>query len=105
MGRLTTLRPRLPVLRTGRVPMHTMAEHRRLRGAEWEALRREVMERDKGLCQPCARQGRAGAASAVDHITPQWEGGDDRPANLQAICRTCHAEKTAQEARRRFGQG
>ena len=105
MGRLTTLKPRLPVLRVGRMPMHTMAEHRRIRGAAWEALRREVMQRDKGLCQPCAREQRIAAASQVDHVTPQWEGGSDHPTNLQAICRTCHEAKTAQEARRRHGQG
>ena len=103
MGRLTTLRPRLPVLKTGRMPMHTMAEHRRLRGSEWETLRRQVLHRDRGLCVPCHQAGAVTVAREVDHVVPQWEGGTDDPSNLQSICRKCHAEKTAQEARRRAG--
>ena len=38
------------------------------------------------------------AAHEVDHIVPKCKQGDDRMENLQAICRQCHAAKTAREA-------
>ena len=55
------------------------------------------MERDDWLCQPCKARGILEQASEVDHIIPHSQGGDDRLANLQAICRACHKRKTAQE--------
>lgn len=67
-------------------------------GGRWRKLRNLVMQRDKWLCQPCSRQGRAAPAHAVDHIIPKAEGGTDSPSNLQAICRACHKAKTQQEA-------
>lgn len=37
----------------------------------------------------------------VDHKTPLHRGGDlYDPANLQALCRSCHIGKTAAENRR-----
>jgi 5-methylcytosine-specific restriction endonuclease McrA len=34
----------------------------------------------------------------VDHVTPKAKGGTDDMGNLAAICRDCHATKTAMEA-------
>ncbi|MFW1676442.1 HNH endonuclease [Pontibacter sp. JAM-7] len=58
------------------------------------------MERDNGLCQPCLQSNRITAAVAVDHIIPKAQGGTDADTNLQAICKTCHDAKTADESRR-----
>lgn len=76
-------------------------------GWRWRKLRAQILERDKGLCQPCMRDGRVMPAVAVDHIVPKAEGGTDEPENLEAICKRCHQLKTADEARRgkRRGQG
>lgn len=48
----------------------------------------------------------------LDHIVPLWQGGEDTDANSQCRCVTydsqsnklgCHVEKTAREAKERFG--
>jgi 5-methylcytosine-specific restriction endonuclease McrA len=44
------------------------------------------------------------AAIEVDHITPLYKGGDDSPyvdVNRQALCETCHAEKTRRDMSRK----
>lgn len=71
-------------------------------GWAWQKLRERIMVRDHGLCQPCKRRGLVTLARDVDHIVPKDQGGDDSPANLQAICSgpgSCHAAKTRVEAR------
>lgn len=67
-------------------------------GAAWQRLRDVVMRRDCYLCQPCQRQGKLTLAKEVDHILPKHKGGTDALDNLSAICKACHAEKTAREA-------
>lgn len=67
-------------------------------GAQWERLRRQVLERDEGLCVPCTAAGRVTPATEVDHVTPKAQGGTDDLENLQAICRPCHLAKTARES-------
>lgn len=37
----------------------------------------------------------------ADHVVPLWEGGEHSMVNLQTLCVPHHAEKTAEEARRR----
>lgn len=67
----------------------------------WKKLRHAVMNRDKWVCQECRKQGRWTTAHAVDHITPLAEGGSEWDTeNLQALCRSCHARKTAREGNR-----
>ncbi len=66
-------------------------------GAAWVKLRRMIMTRDAGLCQPCQAAGRVTIAAQVDHIVPKARGGTDDPGNLQAICRQCHQAKTDRE--------
>lgn len=57
-------------------------------------LRRFVLNRDKYRCRKC---GKAGMLEA-DHVKPVHDGGDPfDPANLQALCRSCHFAKTAKE--------
>lgn len=61
-------------------------------------MRKRILARDQGLCQVCLRLGRIELAREVDHLLAKAEGGTDDESNLQAICRQCHAVKTAFEA-------
>ena len=67
-------------------------------GADWQRLRKEILERDGYQCQPCRRRGLVTAADQVDHIKPKARGGNDDPRNLQSICTKCHRTKTASES-------
>lgn len=71
--------------------------HQRGYGSSWDALRKVVLQRDAGLCQPCRNKGQLTVATMVDHIRPKAEGGGDDLANLQSICRPCHTSKTDKE--------
>jgi 5-methylcytosine-specific restriction protein A len=77
------------------------SRHERGYGTAWDKLREEVMRRDMRLCQPCLRKDRVAAAHAVDHIKPKAKGGTDDLDNLQAICRSCHLDKTMTDSGRR----
>lgn len=61
--------------------------------ANWPAICRRVHARDGWRCQirgpSCTI-----TSTQVDHIT---RGDDHRLANLQAVCATCHAAKSAAE--------
>lgn len=48
----------------------------------------------------CAVRGCKAAAAIVDHVLPIRCGGDHREANLQSLCRSCHAKKTTLDKRR-----
>ncbi|WP_270422732.1 HNH endonuclease [Citrobacter portucalensis] len=64
-------------------------------GRKWDSIRPRILNRDKGLCQECLKQGIAKQASCVDHIKPKAQGGTDDDSNLQSLCWSCHARKTA----------
>ena len=72
-------------------------------GRPWRRIRERILQRDKGLCQPCLKQGFYTPANEVDHIVNIASGGTDSDDNLQAICGPCHKLKTQQEARRGRG--
>lgn len=74
------------------------SRHQRGYGSKWEKARASVMQRDQHLCQPCMAEGRVTPATECDHIIPKSKGGTDAADNLQAICRDCHAAKTACES-------
>jgi len=63
---------------------------------DWQKRRLRVLIRDGYKCQvrlatgPLCLQ----PAGEVDHIVP---GDNHDPANLRAICRSCHGRKTAAE--------
>lgn len=61
----------------------------------WRTKRRRILARDRYTCYQCGQH-----ADQVDHLTPVAEGGTDDPANLGAICGTCHDRKTKAEAAR-----
>ena len=66
-------------------------------GKPWQRLRKLVLARDGWRCRSCGRPG----ALEVDHRVPLRRGGTDHPDNLQALCRSCHIEKSRRETPRR----
>lgn len=72
------------------------------RGYDWpwkKARDRYLMEHP--LCAHCLAKGRRWPADEVDHIVPLRQGGDKYDeANLQSLCRRCHARKTLEDTRR-----
>jgi len=65
----------------------------------WSVTRREVYERDRGLCQsplePPVCQGKQEpmdiAKCHIDHIMPLSKGGTNHASNLRLLCPVCHA--------------
>lgn len=73
--------------------------HERGYGTAWDKIRKQILRRDAGLCQPCKRLGQITPnCNTVDHITAKAAGGSDESSNLQTICTPCHTAKTAREA-------
>lgn len=71
--------------------------------AQWKRARRQILDRDGGLCQ-LRLLGCTTTATQVDHIQGHAQGGSDDHANLRAVCQTCHRQVTSKqgtEARRR----
>ena len=57
-------------------------------------MRKRILNRDGYRCRACGRPGRL----EVDHVVPIQRGGAAWDAdNLQALCRSCHIEKTRRE--------
>lgn len=78
------------------------SRHERGYGTAWTKLRKQILERDRHLCQPCLQQGRATPATQVDHRIAKANGGTDDPDNLRAICGPCHLAKSlADQGKRR----
>lgn len=50
------------------MPWGTKSRHERNYGYAWEKLRKQTIERDKGLCQMCLKEGRITPGKDVDHI-------------------------------------
>ena len=66
--------------------------------SRWQALRVKVLQRDGHMCQ--VRGPRCLVhATDVDHVIPTHLGGADSIANAQSVCKPCHSDKTAREAR------
>lgn len=66
----------------------------------WRNLRRMHLN-EYPLCVECEKKGIIRVGNIVDHITPILEGGEALdPANLQTLCKQCHAVKTAKESHR-----
>jgi len=82
-------------------------EHARFyHSAAWKAARDKVMREWGGLCKACADIGFVVKADVVDHIVPiehDWSQRLDTE-NLQPLCHSCHAKKTADDERR-YGRG
>lgn len=74
------------------------SRHQRGYGTAWDKLRRLVLQRDCGICQPCAKEGMVHVGTEVDHRVPKEQGGTDDLDNLQTICAARHRRKTQEEA-------
>jgi len=62
--------------------------------ANWKSIAARQLARQP-LCQSCDG---VVPATLVDHVVAIKQGGAMRdPANLQSLCRPCHADKTACE--------
>jgi 5-methylcytosine-specific restriction protein A len=109
MSRLTTLKPRLQVVRD-RVPTAAPARPdtvERKRGWAGVQDRNRIRARDHGQCQQCIREQREHINNGfdVDHIIPLWKGGRDDDSNKQTLCAEHHKDKTAREANERAALG
>jgi 5-methylcytosine-specific restriction protein A len=98
----------IPGSKHGRCRAHTTDTYRRIeqrrgtakaRGYDegWKRLAKAI-KRDQPFCVQCKAAGVVQLAQEVDHVVPLAHGGArlDR-ANLQPLCRECHADKTANE--------
>lgn len=58
------------------------------RGAAWNALRLQVLQRDNYTCNYCGNE-----ATEADHVIPKNKGGKDELINLVSACRRCNGSK------------
>lgn len=56
------------------------------------SLRYEILKEAGGRCELCGVSSRDKQID-VDHIVPRAKGGGNEESNLQALCRTCNAQK------------
>lgn len=57
----------------------------------WARIRRQVLERDMGVCHLCGGEG----ANSVDHLIPFSLGGTDNLDNLAAAHASCNSRRGA----------
>ena len=96
--RLATLGPRLQTV----APTSAMPD--RPRGRAWMETRQRIAIKCNLKCAACNRPWVA-SRDKIDHIVPRWKGGPDTDDNLQALCVTCHGDKTTAEAGERAALG
>jgi 5-methylcytosine-specific restriction protein A len=89
------------------------SRHKRGYGADWDKLRKQILERDNYLCQCDNCKGgvkRTTPATEVDHRTSKaqakllgWSKAQiDSSDNLQAINKECHKAKTIKEQGKQY---
>lgn len=105
-AKLATLKPKLQVLDTRRVPTMAagswrtegMTSTQRGYGYKWQKAR-EAFLRENPLCVRCTAEGRVTVATVVDHIEPHR--GDQslfwRRSNWQPLCSTHHSRDKQRE--------
>jgi RNA-directed DNA polymerase len=64
------------------------------RHAEWQELRRQVLQRDGYTCQYCGGTDYL----EIHHIKARSQGGTDSPENLTTLCETCHIQSDGYRA-------
>lgn len=68
--------------------------HGRIQGRRGQALRKARLALEP-LCRECLAQGMITEATEVDHVRALSQGGTDTNDNVQSLCATHHAAKTA----------
>jgi 5-methylcytosine-specific restriction protein A len=64
---------------------------------KWRSLRNYKIQMNP-LCELCEAKGLTESAKEVDHILAIKDGGEMLSyRNLQSLCRSCHASKSAKE--------
>jgi 5-methylcytosine-specific restriction endonuclease McrA len=67
-----------------------------VKGAEWEIIRKLILERDGHKCRICGGGG-DGQPLQVHHKTPRALDGPHDPDNLITVCQRCHFEESSGE--------
>ena len=65
------------------------------RGPGHAALREYIIHRDGGKCVRCGSEN----SLLADHVISRRNGGQHHPDNLQCLCDSCNARKSATEDR------
>ena len=67
----------------------------------WRSLRNYKIQLNP-LCEICERKGLTEPAREIDHLQAIKDGGKNLSlSNLQSLCRSCHASKSAKEGQAR----
>ena len=72
----------------------------RIRGRQWERLRRLVLDAAGWRCEECGARG----PLAVHHVVPLAAGGANETGNLRALCGACHNRAHHARRPRRMGR-
>jgi group II intron reverse transcriptase/maturase len=64
------------------------------RHAEWQELRRQILQRDGYACQHC----NGTSSLEIHHFKARHQGGTDSPENLITLCEVCHVQLDAYRA-------
>ena len=70
----------------------------------WRTIRERVLL-EYPVCTVCLDAGRMRASNEVDHIEPHVEHEFFDEDNLWALCKSCHAKKSAHESNGRRADG
>lgn len=62
--------------------------HQRISSAQWQSLKRKVIEQRGNRCQRC---GRDGASLALHHLHYRTMG-NEQPGDVELLCRECHSK-------------
>lgn len=69
--------------------------------ADWKAIRKQVFQRDGGVCHVCGRDV-SWDGYECGHIVDRVCGGTDRPSNLVTMCIICNRLKPMHESRAEY---
>ena len=66
--------------------------------SQWQKVRDRYLKKNP-LCEHCKEKGLTEVADEVDHIIPIKVAWEKRLSsqNLQSLCKSCHAKKTARD--------
>lgn len=94
--KLASLQPSVGMVKPSLGTIQPSPITQRMRGRKLQTRRQRWFSLHP-LCIKCDEQGRVRPATELDHTVPLFKGGADDETNLQGLCATCHAEKTAED--------